>query len=63
MRNGTVTVPVRYALMYYFNKRMRLDVGPHLDKPHERPVVVANSTEFAEALQRATARPEPQQST
>lgn len=60
MRNGRVTVPVRYALLYYFNKRMRLDVGPQLDQPHERPVVVANTAEFAEALRRATARPEPQ---
>ena len=61
MRNGRVTVPVRYALLYYFNKRMRLDVGPHLDQPHERPVVVANTDEFDKAMQRATARPEPRQ--
>jgi predicted DNA-binding transcriptional regulator YafY len=60
MREGKVTVPVRYALLYYFNKRMRLDVGPHLDQPHERPIVVANPKEFAEALKRATAKPEPQ---
>lgn len=58
MRSGRVTVPVRYALLYYFNKRMRLDVGSHLDQPHERPVVVANAKQFAEALTRATARPE-----
>lgn len=61
MRDGRVTVPVRYALLYYFNKRMRLDIGMHLGQPHERPVVVANTREFDKALGRATARPERQQ--
>lgn len=61
MRNGCVTVPVRYALLYYFNKRMRLDIGPHLDQPHEHPVVIANTKEFEKALKIATAKPEPPQ--
>ena len=55
MSNGTVTVPVRYALLYYFNKRLRLDVGPDLDGPQERPVVVANRGQFDEALTKAKA--------
>lgn len=58
MSDGKVTVPVRYALLYYFNKRLRLDVGAHLDDPQERPVIVANPTEYGEALAKATAQPE-----
>jgi predicted DNA-binding transcriptional regulator YafY len=55
MSSGKVTVPVRYALLYYFNKRLRLDVGPDLDGPQERPVVVANRSEFNKALTKAKA--------
>ena len=50
MNDGRVTVPVRHALLYYFNKRLRLDVGAHLDDPPERPVIVANRDEFDRAL-------------
>lgn len=57
MRDAKVTVPVRFALLYYFNKRLRLDVAGHLDGPHERPVIVGNRTEFEEALANATAQP------
>ena len=53
MSDGKLTVPVRYALLYYFNKRLRLDVGPDLDGPQERPVIVANRTQFDEALRQA----------
>jgi hypothetical protein len=53
MSDGRLTVPVRYALLYYFNKRLRLDVGPDLDGPQERPVVVANRTQFDDALREA----------
>lgn len=48
--DGRVTVPVRHALLYYFNKRLRLDVGAHLDDPPERPIIVANRDEFDRAL-------------
>ena len=41
---------VRLALLYYFNKRLRLDVAEQLDSPHETPIVVANAEEFREAL-------------
>src|SRR3954453_9077099 len=58
MSDGKVTVSVRYALLYYFNKRLRLDVAAHLDSPHERPVIVANHIEFSEALAKATAQPD-----
>jgi hypothetical protein len=53
MSNGKVAVPVRFALLYYFYKRLRFDVAEYFDKPRERPVVVANRKEFDAALQRA----------
>ena len=56
MSDGKLIVPVRYALLYYFNKRLRLDVGPDLDGPQERPVVVANRTQFNEALAKAAGK-------
>lgn len=51
MADGQVTVLVRYALLYYFNKRLRLDVAEKLDRPKERPIVVVNEVEFNRALQ------------
>lgn len=57
MTDNKAVVPVRYALLYYFNKRMRLDVSAKLDRPRERPVVVFNRTEFEKALAVADARP------
>jgi hypothetical protein len=56
MTNDKLAVPVRYALLYYFNERLRFDVGDELDGPHERPVVIANRAEFDAALARGTAR-------
>jgi predicted DNA-binding transcriptional regulator YafY len=55
MVDGSVAVPVRFALLYYFNKRLRLDVAERFDKPRERPVVVANHAEFEVALKKADA--------
>jgi hypothetical protein len=53
MRHQRITVPVRFALLYYFYKRLRLDVAEHVDSPRERPIVVDNRQEFEEALQKA----------
>jgi hypothetical protein len=53
MRDGKVTVHVRFALLYYFYKRLRFDVAEYVDKPRERPVVVANRKEFEAALEKA----------
>jgi predicted DNA-binding transcriptional regulator YafY len=50
MDHGKVTVPVRRALLYYFSKRLRLDVAPQFDNPSEAPVVVKNRDEFDTAL-------------
>lgn len=53
MTEEQVTVPVRYALLYYFNKRLRLDVADLLDNPNERPVIISNRSEFDEALKKS----------
>ena len=55
MAGGRVSVPVRRALLYYFQKRLRLDSAGALDGPHETPVVITNREEFAQALAEATA--------
>lgn len=53
MHNGKVIVPVRCALLYYFYKRLRLDVAAYVDKARERPVEVSNQKEFEAALKKA----------
>ena len=55
MKGDQVSVPVRKALLYYFEKRLRLDAVSALDGPHETPVVIANHNEFARALAEAAA--------
>lgn len=52
MTNGQIVVPVRLALLHYFNKRLRFDVA-HLERPRQRLVVVANRKEFDAALHKA----------
>ena len=54
MENGEVAVPVRRALLYYFSKRLRLDVADRFDDPSETPVVVKNRDAFEVALMEAT---------
>jgi predicted DNA-binding transcriptional regulator YafY len=51
MVSGRVNVPVRHAMLYYFSKRLRLDL-PSADA-RETPVVVANREEFDSALSEA----------
>lgn len=55
MTGGRTEVMVRKALLYYFLKRLRLDVADKLDNPHEIPVVVANRAAFDVALAEAMA--------
>ena len=50
MEGGRCAVTIKRALLYYFNKRMRLDVAVKNDRPKETPVVVENNAEFAAAL-------------
>jgi predicted DNA-binding transcriptional regulator YafY len=55
MKNGRAEILVRKALLYYFTKRLRLDVADKLDNAHEIPVVVANRAAFEAALAEAMA--------
>ena len=50
MENGHIAVAVRRALLYYFSKRLRLDVADRFDDPREAPVIVKNRDEFDAAL-------------
>tara|TARA_R110000765_G_scaffold120229_1_gene215823 strand:- start:726 stop:1604 length:879 start_codon:yes stop_codon:yes gene_type:complete len=52
MTNGQTVIPVRHALLYYFGKRMRLDVAAHADRPKETPVVINNRPEYDALLER-----------
>jgi predicted DNA-binding transcriptional regulator YafY len=53
MNDLTLTVNVRQAMLYYFNKRLRLDAAPSLDGPHEAPLCVLNKAEYDVALAEA----------
>gem|GEM_PF-84240 len=55
MMDGRAEVLVRKALLYYFQKRLRLNVADRLDNPHEFPVVVTNCAAFEAALAEAMA--------
>jgi WYL domain len=53
MTDGCLRVPVRRALLYYFNKRLRLDVADEADDPKETPVILLNKAEFQRARELA----------
>lgn len=55
MTKGRLVLPIRCALLYYFEKRLRLDMDPSKDKPAEKPVVVENWDEFVKARDAAMA--------
>lgn len=55
MTKGRAVLPVRCAQLYYFEKRLRLDMEPGKDRPAETPVVVENHAEFLKARNAATA--------
>lgn len=50
MKEGKCSVSVRHALLYYFNKRMRLDIAERQDRPKETPIVVQNRKEYDDLL-------------
>ena len=54
MRGGRSVLRVRRALLYYLNKRLRLDVAEQRDRPKETPVVVANRDEYVTALKKVS---------
>ena len=53
MQNGEVVVPVRRSLLFYFSKRLRLDLADSIDDPREAPVIVKNRIAFDTALTEA----------
>lgn len=55
MSDNRVSVPVRKALLYYFQKRLRLDAIAAIDGPQETPVIIKNGEEFSRALAEANA--------
>jgi hypothetical protein len=55
MKGGRITIPVRKALLYYFQKRLRLDATGAVSGPHETPVLIANQDDFTQALAEASA--------
>jgi len=50
MENNKLSIRLRKALIYYFNKRFRFDVADVLDDPREVPVVLADKEAFDSAL-------------
>lgn len=50
MQDGKCIVKIRMALLYYFDKRLRLDVAEIKDRPKETPVVIHNRKEYDSAL-------------
>ena len=54
MKDARLRVPVRKALLDYFEKRLRLDVAAPLDGPSETPIMIANRDAFGAALVEAT---------
>jgi predicted DNA-binding transcriptional regulator YafY len=46
MTKEWAAIPIRCALLYYFEKRLWLDIDSNRNKPAEKPVVVENWTEF-----------------
>ena len=53
MENGRISISVRKSFLYYFKKRLRLDVAEILDEPAETPVVIENKVTFDKALSEA----------
>jgi hypothetical protein len=50
MTAGPSELRVRRALLYYLDKRLRLDVAEKQDRPKETPIVVANRVEYDATL-------------
>jgi hypothetical protein len=52
MKEGRCELKVRKALLYYLDKRLRLDVAEKQDRPKETPVVVENRREYSAELKK-----------
>jgi hypothetical protein len=53
MTDGEISISVRRSFLYYFQKRLRIDVARALDDPRETPVVVKNRDAFELGLKEA----------
>ena len=53
MEKGEAVAPVRRAMLYYFSKRLRLDLADSSDDPREAPVIIKNRAAFDVALAEA----------
>lgn len=47
MQNGSVTIPVRRALLYYALKRLGIDTDPSARKPQDQQIVLLNKDAIA----------------
>lgn len=56
MRDNKLSLTLRKALLFYFNKRLRLDVADSLDDPREVPVVLADRESFDRVLAEVSAK-------
>ena len=50
MEGGFTTIRSRIAMLYYFDKRMRLDIPREKDRPSKTPIVVENRDAYDKAL-------------
>jgi len=50
MEYRQISIRLRKAMIYYFEKRLRLDVADVMDDPKETPVVVLNKEAFFEVI-------------
>lgn len=50
MQDSKLCLSLRKAVLYYFKKRLRLDIAEALDKPQEAPLVIQNRKVFDAAL-------------
>jgi hypothetical protein len=56
MVNDEIEVVIRKALLFYFRRRLRIDVVDLLENPEDVPVVVANKDVFDKALAEAMSK-------
>lgn len=54
MNNHLIEIPVRVSFLYYFKKRLRLDIADKIDSAIEIPVVIANQDDFDRTFQAAS---------
>lgn len=52
MANERIVVPVRFAMLYYFTRHLKLEVEESNSDPRRRPLIVENRQEYNEVLER-----------